>query len=131
MYISILKLSVAATTCKKWCIPNQPKREYQPFSAYFSDCPTRVEHQKNHQSFKKKFMKKNGLFNLQEQKAYPIFANAAETQTPFCRPDDTRRLLQKSFSTYPPTTQTYSINTNFSKLWELSNKESWEASQAE
>ena len=93
--------------------------------------PHAWNNQRNYQSLKKKFMKKNGLFNLQEQKAYPIFANAAETQTPFCRPDDTRRLLQKSFSTYPPTTQTYSINTNFSKLWELSNKESWEASQAE
>ena len=39
----ILKLSVAAIICKKWCMPNQPKREYQPFSAYFSDFPTRVE----------------------------------------------------------------------------------------
>ena len=29
----------------------------------------------------KKFMKKNGLFCLQEQQAYPIFANATETQT--------------------------------------------------
>lgn len=28
-------------------------------------------------------MKKNGLFNLQEQKAYPIFADVTETQTPF------------------------------------------------
>lgn len=46
----------------------------------------------------KKFMKKNGDFNLQEKKAHPIFADVTETQTPFCRMNDTRRLLQKSFS---------------------------------
>lgn len=64
-------------------------------------------------------------------KSLPYLCQCNGNTNPFCRLNNTRRLLQKSFATYSSTTQTYSINTNFSKLWELSNKESWEASQEE
>lgn len=50
------------------------------------------------------------FFELREKKTCPIFADETETQTPFCRMNNTGRLLQKSFSMIHRQHKLYFIN---------------------
>ncbi|MDY5238212.1 hypothetical protein [Bacteroides helcogenes] len=42
-------------------------------------------------------MKKNGFFNLQEKNTSSIFAVVTETQTPFCRMNNTQEIAAEVF----------------------------------